>query len=128
MDNRLVIQKHCEIVEVKPDPEEKDTYDIQFVLTNGAEEFAPEVAPKFKGSKPQVATILSYLGDEFNRSKKVKNALADLSIAPITFEMKGGNVVAKDHNGKEVFNESIPQDLEVDKVREFSEKFFSDRK
>jgi|SRR5579871_5177416 len=127
MDHRLVIQKHCEIVEVKPDPEEKDTYDIQFLLTKETEEFAPEIIPKFKGSTQEIAKILSFLGEEFNRSKKVENALTDLSIAPITFKMKGDDVVGE-HNGEVVFKGSFPQDLGVAKVREFSEKFFSERK
>jgi hypothetical protein len=125
--DRLIIQKHCEIVEVKPDPKEKGTYAIRFVLTNGAEEYVPEITPNFHGSAKEIAKILSYLGDEFNRSKKVENALADLSIAPITFKLEGDDVIGE-HNGEVVFHESIPQNLEVAKVREFSEKFFSERK
>ncbi len=121
---RVIIQKHCEVLDVNPDPKEKDTYDIKVLLTKGMEEFVPEIPIKLKGSSQEIAKILSFLGEEFNRSNVLEHDLDDLSIAPITFEIKESRVIAKDAHGKEVLSERVRQDLSVDKVKEFTEKFF----
>jgi hypothetical protein len=122
--SRVVIHKHCEIIAVNPDPKEKDTYDIQVLLTKGMEEFVPEIPIKLKGSSQEIAKILSFLGEEFNRSHTLEHDLDDLSIAPITFEIKGAKIVAKDTHGKELLNENVHEDPSIDKVKEFIEKFF----
>lgn len=59
---RVIIQKHCEVLDVNPDPKEKDTYDIKVLLTKGMEEFVPEIPIKLKGSSQEIAKILSFLG------------------------------------------------------------------
>jgi hypothetical protein len=125
---RVVIQKHCEVLALNPDPKEKDTYDVEVLLTKGMEEFVPEIPIKLKGSSQEIAKILSFLGEEFNRSNALEHDLDDLSIAPITFEMKGTKVVAKDTHGKELLNKNIHEGLSIEKVKEFTEKFFLSHK
>jgi hypothetical protein len=121
---RVVIQKHCEVLALDPDPSKEDTYDVKVLLTKGMEEFVPEIPIKLKGSSQEIAKILLFLGEEFNRSSALEHELSNLSIAPVTFEIKGAKVIAKDTHGQELLNENIREDLSVDKVRELTEKFF----
>lgn len=121
---RVVIQKHCEVLDLNPDPKEKDTYNVKVLLTKGMEEFVPEIPIKLRGSSQEIIKILSFLGEEFNRSDALEYDLNDLSIAPITFEMKGKKVIAKDTHGKELLSKDLHEDLSVNKVKEFTEKVF----
>jgi hypothetical protein len=125
MNTRIVIQKHCEVLGVDSDPKEKDAYHVRVLLTKETEEFAPEIPLKLKGSSQEIVKILSFLGEAFNQNPALGNQLDDLSIAPITFELKEKKVVATDVHGKELINANAPNILTpADKVKEFSEKFF----
>jgi hypothetical protein len=121
---RIIIQKHCEVLAVDPDVQEQNTYNIKILLTKNMEEFVPEIPIKLKGSFQEIAKILSFLGEEFNKNDTLEHHLDDLSIAPITFEMKGKMIVAKDAHGKKLFEENMAEDLSLDKVKELSENFF----
>jgi hypothetical protein len=124
---RLVIQKNCEVLDLVSDPKEKNTYDVQVLLTKEMEEFAP-VPLKLKGSSEEMVKILQFLGDAFQNRPDLENQLDKLSIAPITFELKGKNIVAKDVRGNELLDETLPDVLTpADKVNELSEKFFKIR-
>jgi hypothetical protein len=123
--SRVVIQKHCEVLAVDADPKEKDTYNVKVLLTKETEEFAPEIPIKLKGSSQEIAKILTFLGEEFNKSNALERDLDNLSIAPITFELKGEKVIAKDAHGKELLKGNVHEVLTVEKVKEFIESFFS---
>src|SRR5271170_7428937 len=123
---RIVIQKHCEVLGIDSVPKEKDTYNVRVLLTREMEEFAPEIPLKLKGSSQEIVKILSFLGEAFNQNPALENQLNDLSIAPITFELKEKQIIAKDVHGNELINSNAPEVLTpADKVKEFSEKFFS---
>jgi hypothetical protein len=126
--SRVVIQKHCEVLAVDPDPKEKDTYDIKVLLSKDMQEFVPEIPLKLKGSSQEIAKILTFLGEEFNKSNTLEQNLDDLSIAPITFEVKKGKVIAKDTHGKKFLEGNIREELAIDKVKEFTEHFFFPQK
>ena len=123
---RVVIQKNCEVLGVDSDPKEKDTYHVRVLLTKEMEEFAPEIPLKLKGSSREIVKILSFIGDAFQKRPELENQLDNLSIAPITFEVKGEKIVAKDVRGNELLEESVLElPAPTEKVKEFSAKFFS---
>ena len=123
--SRIRIQKHCEVLSLDPDPKEKDTYNVKVLLTNNMKEFSPEIPLKLKGSPNEIAKILTFLGEEFSKSDHVETTLDDLSIAPIRLEMHQEKVIAKDSHGQERFKGSVAEELDVNKIQEFSRRFFS---
>ena len=124
--SRLIIQKNCEVLEVQPDPKEKSTYDVKVLFNNDTEEFVPEIPLKLKGNPKELSKILNFLGQEFKKSGTLEMTLDDLSIAPITFEVDGDQVIAKDAHGKELkeIEGSVAAAPSTGKVKEFTEKFF----
>ncbi|MBS0604333.1 MAG: hypothetical protein JSS60_04755 [Verrucomicrobia bacterium] len=124
--SRVVIQKNCEVLAVQQDSKEKDTYNVKVLFNNDMEEFAPEIPLKLKGSPKEISKILTFLGEEFTKNRTLEQTLDDLSIAPITFEVNGDKVIAKDTHGKELTNieGSIDHNASIGKVKEFTENFF----
>ncbi len=128
--SRLIIQKNCEVLGVQPDPKEKDTYNVKVLFNNDSEEFVPEIPLKLKGNPMQISKILTFLGQEFSKSADLEKTLDNLSIAPITFEVHGDKVIAKDTHGKELrrIEGSIEETPSTGKVKEFTDKFFFSHK